>query len=165
MVQILTLRLDDVSQDHFEQLRRRHFPPARNLIPAHLTLFHHLPEDPQITLDLEQAAEQQVAFAMEVDGLRSLGRGVAYTLNSPNLLDMHHQLAGRFHEHLTPQDRQRFMPHIVIQNKVASAEAKGLLADLQLSFQPSTIEAVGLDLWEYLGGPWRFIRTYAFRNA
>ncbi|MGK3899645.1 hypothetical protein ABI062_15425, partial [Enterococcus faecium] len=24
-------------------LRRAHFPPERNVLPAHLTLFHHLP--------------------------------------------------------------------------------------------------------------------------
>ncbi len=26
-----------------EGLRHAHFPPARNLVPAHITLFHHLP--------------------------------------------------------------------------------------------------------------------------
>ena len=42
---VLTLALDDVSQHRFDIERRRHFPPALNRIPAHLTLFHTLPED------------------------------------------------------------------------------------------------------------------------
>jgi hypothetical protein len=42
---ILTLRMDDLSQQGFNRLREEHFPKARNFIPAHLTLFHKLPGD------------------------------------------------------------------------------------------------------------------------
>ena len=40
---ILTLRLDPESQARFDALRRAHFPPERNLLGAHVTLFHALP--------------------------------------------------------------------------------------------------------------------------
>jgi hypothetical protein len=40
---ILTLGLDRASFERFEALRRAHFPPALNRVPAHVTLFHHLP--------------------------------------------------------------------------------------------------------------------------
>ena len=40
---ILTLALDDLSFARFDALRREHFPPTLNRIPAHVTLFHHLP--------------------------------------------------------------------------------------------------------------------------
>ena len=32
-------------------LRRAHFPPARNVLPAHLTLFHHLPPSLETEID------------------------------------------------------------------------------------------------------------------
>ena len=40
---ILTLMLDAGTQAWLEALRRAHFPPGRNLVPAHVTLFHALP--------------------------------------------------------------------------------------------------------------------------
>ena len=40
---ILTLELDERSFAFFGAQRRRYFPPERNFIPAHLTLFHALP--------------------------------------------------------------------------------------------------------------------------
>ena len=40
---ILTLAFDEATFARFDGLRRRHFPDALNLIPAHATLFHHLP--------------------------------------------------------------------------------------------------------------------------
>ena len=42
---ILTLALDAATQSWLESMRRAHFPPARNLVPAHVTLFHALPGD------------------------------------------------------------------------------------------------------------------------
>lgn len=40
---ILTLAMDPDTFARFDGLRRRHFPEALNRIPAHATLFHHLP--------------------------------------------------------------------------------------------------------------------------
>src|ERR1700712_5017184 len=40
---ILTLALHGEDQARFDRLRIAHFPPERNLIPAHITMFHHLP--------------------------------------------------------------------------------------------------------------------------
>ena len=40
---ILTLRFDGEAFARLDDLRRAHFPPERNQIPAHLTLFHALP--------------------------------------------------------------------------------------------------------------------------
>ena len=39
---ILTADLDDASFDLLDVLRRAHFPPERNFLSAHLTLFHRL---------------------------------------------------------------------------------------------------------------------------
>lgn len=162
MICLVTLRLDEASQRHFERLRRLHFPVARNLIPAHLTLFHRLPDVPEVRTALAEAARVEVKFPVEVAGVRSLGYGVAYTLASPLLQRLHGELAGVFAAWLSAQDRQRFAPHIVVQNKATSEAARSLLEDLRQGFQPMRVEACGLDLWEYLGGPWRWLETFLF---
>jgi 2'-5' RNA ligase len=163
MTTILTLQLEPTAQAHFDDLRQQHFPPARNQIPAHLTLFHQLPDSDE-TLTILHHAAHQPPFPLQVTGLRSLGRGVAYTLTSPPLLDLHRRLSDSFAPHLIPQDRQRFLPHIVVQNKAAPEQARTLLAHLQQDFAPHTIEARGLDLWHYLGGAWKHLRTFPFRS-
>ena len=40
---IITAALDDGAFDWFDGLRQTHFPRHRNVVPAHLTLFHALP--------------------------------------------------------------------------------------------------------------------------
>ena len=162
---ILTLRLDNQSQKHFEALRQAHYPPALNQIPAHLTLFHQLPETDSTLQTLHELATAQPAFPLTVKGLRNLGRGVAYELASATLLDLHRSLAACFEEDLTRQDRQRFQPHIVVQNKATSGEARALLKELQSVPFPPRVRACGLDLWRYLDGPWMHLQTFPFQPA
>ncbi len=162
MTTLVTLALDAAAQARFEALRQQHYPAALNRIPAHLSLFHKLPGDDETGNTLRQIAGLTPAFTLQVNGVRSLGRGVAYTLASPELATLHAELARRFDAHLIPQDRQRFQPHIVVQNKATPVEARELLATLQASFQPSTVPATGLLWWEYLGGPWRLLETFDF---
>ncbi len=163
MTYVLTLRMEERSQAHFEALRQRYFPPERNQIPAHLSLFHTLPEDVGVERTLEVEAAAQDRFSLAVTGVRSLGKGVAYRLSSATLVGLHGRLAEAFREHLTAQDRQRLQPHVVVQNKVTPAAARDLLAELERGFVPREVEAVGLDLWRYLGGPWELARTVPFR--
>ena len=40
---VLTLEMDGESFARFNELRQAHYPPERNLVPAHVTLFHRLP--------------------------------------------------------------------------------------------------------------------------
>ena len=163
MTDIVTLKLDADSQAFFEVMRQKHFPPERNQIGAHLTLFHTLPSTAETAEVLRWVAGQHAAFTLQVTGLRSLGKGVAYTLRSAELLAVHAELAQAYAEHLSAQDRQRFMPHVVVQNKAQPAEARALLAELQGGFEPFAVRALGLELWNYLGGPWRLAEEFAFR--
>lgn len=165
MSNILTLQIDAAGQCFFEALRQEHFPPERNHIAAHITLFHTLPAFPQVSETLAAAAACRSPFPVAVTGLRSLGKGVAYTLVSPLLQVLHRELSDTFKEHLTPQDAQRFQPHIVVQNKVTPGAARALLADLERSFHAVEITAVGLDLWHYLGGPWEHLKTFPFSRV
>ena len=165
MTTILTLALDPEAAQRFEALRREHYPPALNRIPAHVSLFHQLPGEDSTRLQLRAAAASVEPFAVEVTGLRSLGRGVAFTLTSPALISLHRQLASAFEEHLIPQDRQRFQPHVVVQNKVDGALARTTLEQLRTSFVPWNATATGLLWWEYLGGPWKLLEYFDFRRG
>ena len=40
---VVTLALDDDAQARLDALRRTHFPSDRNVVPAHVSLFHALP--------------------------------------------------------------------------------------------------------------------------
>lgn len=162
MTTVLTLSIDPASQHHFEALRREHYPPELNRIPAHVSLFHQLPGTKEIEGALREVCADLSAFPVQVQGLRSLGRGVAFTLASPELMSLHRELVRRFEPYLIPQDRQRFQPHIVVQNKVAPERARELLARLQASFVSSEVQGTGLTWWEYLGGPWRLMDTFSF---
>ncbi len=162
MVDVLTLHLDSVSQQLFNSLRERYFPPERNHIPAHLTLFHALPDAAWAQARIEAVTCSRQHFSLDVTGLRSLGKGVAYRLASSHLQTLHAELAEGFADHLIPQDRQRLQPHVVVQNKVAPEIARQLLAELQRTFAPWSVMAEGLDLWHYLGGPWQHVRTFRF---
>ena len=164
-VTIVTLALDAESQEHFEALRQRYFPAALNRIAAHLTLFHALPATEDIHNVLKEEAETLRAFSLEVSGVRTLGRGVAYFMESPELKALHRRLAGAFAEHLSAQDRQGFRPHVVVQNKVDPHSAKLLHAELSAGFRRWEVAAEGLDWWNYLGGPWQLRKRFRFAQT
>lgn len=160
---ILTVTIDEWSQTVFDDLRRAHFPPARNHLAAHVTLFHVLPgeDEAQVVEDVAAAADRP-RFGIEVARVRSLGRGVAYDLRSPPLEEVRAGLAGRWAGRLSRQDRAGFHPHVTVQNKVDPAVARVLLAELERGFEPWTCTAEGLSLWWYRGGPWEHLVTARF---
>ena len=162
---IVTLLLDDAAQARFDRLRAEHFPPERNHLAAHVTLFHALPGEhlDAVRVDLTDAADRP-SFDVAVTGLRFLGRGVAYTLESPDLAAVRGGLVSAWQPWLTPQDRQRHAPHVTVQNKVDPAVARALHERLLAEFAPWTIRARGLGLWRYLGGPWEPVSEHPFRS-
>lgn len=163
---ILTARLDPLSQIAFDALREQHFPPERNHIPAHLSLFHRLPGDLEETLRedlLEECSSRSVIPAL-ITGLRFLGKGVACTLESPGLQSLHASLSLCWRPHLAAQDRQRLSPHVTIQNKAPPRTAKTLYTHLAATFEPAPATVEGLSLWRYLGGPWQHLEDFDLSN-
>lgn len=154
---ILTARIADADLEPFDRLRQAHFPPDRNFLRAHLTMFHRLPGEyqPRIEEALHSIAQTTKVIAVDVSELRHLGAGVAYSITSEALLGIHAVLKTEFLSWLGPQDRQTWRPHITVQNKSSKAVADELYRTLNQNFQPRPIDVIGLDLWEYLGGPWR----------
>lgn len=153
---ILTARIADRDLELFDQLRTAHFPPDRNFLRAHLTMFHRLPGEyeGQILDSLVDTAGEIDTIMADVIGLRHIGAGVAFSITSTALHEVRERLKSNFLSWLGPQDRQKWQPHITVQNKAPKAKADALYRDLSESFLPYAIEIEGLDLWEYLGGPW-----------
>lgn len=157
---ILTLRIDAESRAFFSAQRKLYFSPERNYLEAHLTLFHQLPDVPETFTYMESL--QQKVFDLQVTRLMNLGAGVAYKIESAELLALHRKLAAHFADVLIPQDKQGFRPHITVMNKVKPDEAKALLGELSEKFEPFSARAIGLDIWVYLGGPWEHKATFLF---
>jgi 2'-5' RNA ligase len=157
--------MEAAAQERFDALRNAHFPPSRNFLAAHITLFHALPSSQRSTINaqLEQIAHETPQIRAEVTGLRFLGRGVAYQLEAAHLRTLHEALAVQWEPWLTNQDRARFRAHITVQNKVSAATARETLALLETDFQPWSFALTGLTLWRYLGGPWQRLSEYAFQ--
>lgn len=161
---IVTLKFDDQSFAFFDELRRLYFPPERNFLSAHLTLFHHLPgaELKQIETDLKFYCDNFSNFPLHFTEWRMLGRGVAIKVEARQLNSLHLILSKSWREWLTAQDKQKLQPHITVQNKVAPDEARELYENLSANWQPRTGEATGLRLWHYLGGEWKSERDFLF---
>jgi 2'-5' RNA ligase len=163
---IVTLQLDKASAAFFNDLRRQYFPPAINYLRAHLTLFHHLPmTEPTLLQDLEKWSSHQSPLQLQVTEVKSIGKGVVYKIECPQLSTLHKQLQIAWEGWLIPQDKQKLWPHVTVQNKVSPAEAIETLLVLQASFQPFTATGTGFCLWAYEGGPWRFLKDYPFQKA
>jgi hypothetical protein len=160
---VVTLLLDDAAQAVFDRLRAAHFPPERNHLGAHVTLFHALPGEHEGAVRAELATAARVpAFGLVVSGPRLLGRGVALDVGAPELDRLHRRLRQSFGPWLTRQDAQRLRAHVTVQNKVEPAVARALRDELAAAPLPTAATARGLGLWRYLGGPWEPLAEFGF---
>ncbi len=163
---IVTAELGATDQAWLDSQRRRYFPPERNRLPAHLTIFHALPpsaeEEARARLSVMAASEP--APPAIVAGLMNLGGGVAYRIVSEGLDRIRSDLAHAFHGLLSAQDAGGWRPHVTIQNKVTPRVARELLSELECGFTPRPVAIRGLGLHNYLGGPWEQLAIYAFRG-
>ena len=148
----------------FDALRRAHYPPERNQLPAHLTMFHHLA--PSLEEELKRRLAEE-AYRIRpplarVAGLISLGQGTAFRIESEGLADIRDRIAEAFAPMLMPQDKAGWRPHVTIQNTVAPAEARALLSRLEYEFSPRPVAIAGLASWWYRGGLWAPLSRHMF---
>ena len=162
---VLTLEMDGESFARFEELRRRYYPPERNLVPAHLTLFHQLPGDHrrEVKALIGSVCRGHAAIDMEVAEVKALERGVAVFLRSPRLMALRDELAREWWAWLGDQDRAGFRPHVTIQNNVDGATARAAQRSVNAGGLPRKVRGTGLHLWRYRGGPWEDVQLYRFR--
>lgn len=148
-----------------DALRRAHYPPERNRLRAHVTLFHALPPSVEEEL-LQVLADLACGPAPEarIDGLMKLDRGTALAVECPKMVELHGRIAERMHGLLTNQDTRPLRLHVTIQNKVTPEAAKALQTDLAPELRPLMFRFRGFGLYAWEEGLWRPIRTTAFRG-
>ncbi|MET0308518.1 MAG: 2'-5' RNA ligase family protein [Sphingomonas sp.] len=161
---IVTALFGRQDQGWFDTLRRAHYPPERNQVAAHLTLFHHLP--PSLAEELKRRLAQETRGIRvpkaRMAGFVSLDRGIACRIESPDLVAIRERLVEAFGGLLMPQDAGRWRPHVTIQNKVTQSLARTVMAALARDFQPREVEIAGLASWWYRGGPWEAHSRHMF---
>ncbi len=148
-----------------QQLRRTHYPRELDRVPAHLTLFRHLP--PSVAPELSRRLSAAAALAAPraaIAGVMDLGEGTALRVDSAELEAIREELADAFHGLLMPQDQSSWRPHITIQNKVEPREARRLQQQLRATFEARPLAIRALATWHYRGGPWEKVREHPFRG-
>ena len=163
---IVTAAFEPPVQQRLEAMRRRYYPAERNVVGAHLTLFHALPPalGPYLSALLRQATCAARPPAARLMGLRRLGGGFAIDVAAPELVALHQLLTQRLGPCLSRQDAQRFWPHVTVQNKVSAAQAETDLLAAQDDFAPLDSALPALQLWRYENGPWAHLGDYAFAH-
>ncbi|KAF0675232.1 2'-5' RNA ligase family protein [Profundibacterium mesophilum] len=162
MALILTLGFDSSAFGWFEPTRQAFFPPARNFIPAHLTLFQQLPseEHARVAEDCRAVAGRTAPLRLAAAELLDFGGGTAVRLDMPRYLPLLRELQDLWEPMLTRQDRQTRRAHVTLQNKVPRARARADRDAIAARFTPFEGVADRLMLWHYRGGPWEAIAQY-----
>lgn len=162
---IVTAELGGEDFAWLDGLRRRHYPPERNQVPAHLTMFHAVAPsaEPELRRRLADHAAGAAPSA-SIAGVMDLGGGVALRVVSDDLDALRAELADDLHGLLGAQDSGGWRPHVTIQNKVAPKVARELVQSLEQDFEPKSLRIAGLGLHRYLGGPWETLGVYPFRG-
>lgn len=162
---IVTLRLLPEQQQFFNELRKTHFPAHANYLEAHITLFHHLPSGAPFIHEQLAAFASHPPIRLLINEIRHLGNGVAYSIESEELQQLHQKMQHTFMTWLNTKDQQPIWPHITIQNKATAFKAQQLFEKLSENFIPFEITAIGINTWLYLKGPWKALETFPFMDA
>lgn len=163
---IVTAALPADIQGWAEALRREHFPPERNHLHAHVTLFHAFAPSllEELRSFLPRVAKEFAPPQARVSGLMDLGKGTAIAIESEELLAIRAEIAEHFHGTLTAQDLHEPRLHITIQNKVTKEAARELQAILGPQIDTRAFAFPALEMHIYRGGPWEFVKRCAFRG-
>lgn len=148
-----------------DDLRRAHYPPERNRLGAHVTLFHGLPPsaEGEVRRLLGELAARPAPEA-RIAGLMDLGRGTAFAVDSPPMVALHAEMAERLHGLIQQRDNRPLRLHITVQDKVSQAAARALQAELatDLPLMPFRFRGLALSYWR--DELWRPAQLYPFRG-
>lgn len=149
-----------------DRLRRAHYPPERNRLPAHVTLFHGLPPSSNVEVRglLAELARITPPPEARITGVMDLGRGTAFAVESPKTVALHEVLAERLHGVIQQKDARVLRLHITLQNKVRMEMARALQADLGRTFAARTFRFHGFGLYQWHDELWRLSHVYPFRG-
>lgn len=163
---IITAQIQNDAQFFLNAKREQHFPLERNYLEAHLTLFHKLPGEKlnEIEKILTQYTNQIAPISARAEDIMFMGFGSAFKIDCPQLISIRENLAREWVDVMTPQDSQKFRPHITFQNKVEPNEAKQVYQHEKEIFMPFDFTITGLQIWYYDGGPWEHIMNIPFES-
>ncbi|GMN02863.1 2'-5' RNA ligase family protein [Erythrobacter sp. MTPC3] len=163
---IVTAKLPPGVHDWANALRKEHFPPERNHLHAHVTMFHSFAPSllEELKTFLPLIAKEFAPPQACISGLMDLGKGTAIRLETPQLLAIRAMIADHFQGSLIEQDLHEPRPHITIQNKVSKQEARALQAALAPTIEEREFRFPALELHRYLGGPWEAVKAIPFRG-
>lgn len=133
-------------------------------MPAHLTLFQHLPPSAEAEIRRRLNVETRGARApvARIADVMALEAGTALRIESPGLEAIRARLAEALHGLLIAQDEAGWRPHVTIQNKVAPREAQALQQSLRAGFSPTALAIAGLAVWRYKAGLWEPVSRHMF---
>ena len=148
-----------------DRLRRAHYPPDRNQLPAHLTMFHALAPsaEGEVRRSLGRLAAEAPPRA-SIEGLMNLSGGVAFRVASQELDAIRRDLAEEFRGLLSAQDIGGWRPHVTIQNKVTPSQARASRDRLAADFRPRCVRIEGLAVSAYRDGLWEPISRHMFKG-
>ena len=154
----------------FHRARSKFFPGHRNFLSAHLTLFHHIRPGVRDRF-IERARRLVEDYPTPFPPLLikppfSMGKGVAYGIEAPPLIELRRPLRDHFGPALTEQDARPWKkPHITVQNKVSRAEAERLARHLLRIYRPGHLRVLGLEFHRYDYGPWTLLGRAGFSGV
>ncbi|MCY7292332.1 MAG: 2'-5' RNA ligase family protein [Ferruginibacter sp.] len=160
---IVTLKIDETAQKFFDAERKKYFPAYCNYVDAHITLFHKLPSNKiEIDNSIEKFSKRK-PFELDITNIILQENGVAYEIESEELLQLHKAMQEDLSRYLIRNDRKKLWPHITIQSKVTGYKAFKTHKALLSAFKPISATAIGFSCWYYLKGYWKMKEEYLFR--
>jgi hypothetical protein len=164
---IVLALLPDAVQARLDGLRRAHYPPERNRVPAHCTLFHAVPGmvAAELAAKLATLTAQTPPPRVRIDRIIDLDGGTALGLASPDLLNLRETLAHHFHGLLSGGDALPPRFHVTVQNKVDRRAAHSLQADLAASWHAIDTTIPAIAVHRVVDGLWQPAGLWAFRGA
>ncbi|MFN3551509.1 MAG: 2'-5' RNA ligase family protein [Novosphingobium meiothermophilum] len=150
-----------------DALRVAHYPPERNRVQAHVTLFHALRPTmrDEVCAMLAGMGGSYAPVAAYLDGIMDLGTGTALAITSPGMMALRARMAEHLHGMLTAQDMAEPRLHITVQNKVSRNAARALQKYLSGWLEPRRFVFTGLAVHRYRGSSWENAGQWSFRGC
>lgn len=180
-VYVLTLQTDAAHHARMTALRAKHFPKHLNKLEAHLTFFHALPEsklEAAILPALRDIASSTSPFEIEAAQPFRMKKGFGISVPEgkggrrarevrSGLLGVWQDGDGEGGSWLSEQDSGTgYRAHYTVMNKVDDeGEVQKALREVENGWQGDRGRAVGLGLWRYERGYWKWVQGFEFGSG
>lgn len=135
----------------------------KRCVIAHITQFHKLLSGKmEIDTSLEKFAKRK-SFDLNIIDVVLQENGVAYEIESDDLLQIHKEMQKDLAKFLIGNDQKKLWPHITIKSKVTAYKALKTHARLLFTFEPINFTAIGLSCWYYVKSYWHKKAEYLFQ--